>query len=58
MKDCRDCKHVTTPKGKSCCTMMRILTEKVCEKRLPFYPGVVIPILDEIADSCKRYKHA
>lgn len=55
-KDCRNCKYITTPKGKQCYTLSRILTEKVRDKGLPFYPGVVIPILDEIADNCKRYK--
>lgn len=55
--DCRDCKYVVTPKGHQCYTLSRILTEKVVDKGLPFSPEIVVPILDSIVDSCKRYKY-
>lgn len=56
MKECGNCIHVSTPKGKSCYTMTRRLKELVEDKGNPFIPRFVIPALKQIVDECKRYK--
>jgi len=55
-KDCGDCVHVTTPKGKQCYTMTRRLDELITSKNLAFVPEHVIPALDKIANECSRYE--
>ncbi len=56
LHDCIDCIHVSTPKGKQCHTISRVLKEKIRDKGLPFYPGNVIPVLDELGEKCKRFR--
>ena len=56
INDCADCIHLRTLKGKQCYTITRTLKERVRDKGLPFYPNIVIPILDELGEHCKRYK--
>ena len=56
-KECRNCVHVTTPKGAQCYTMTRQLKELVIDKNLAFVPWHVIPALNKIANECCRYKH-
>lgn len=51
-QECSNCIHVSTPKGKSCYTMTRRLSEIVGNK--PFIPVNVIPALDQIATTCSR----
>lgn len=55
-KKCENCIHITTPKGKQCYTLSRILNEEIRDKGLPFYPHNVIPVLDSIGVKCKRFK--
>jgi hypothetical protein len=54
--DCADCIHISTPKGKQCYTISRVLKEKTRDLGLPFYPGNVIPVLDELGEKCKRFR--
>lgn len=56
INDCADCFHLSTPKGKQCYTISRMIKEKIKEKGLPFDPTVVIPLLDELGEHCKRYQ--
>ena len=53
-RDCMKCIHKTTPKRKTCYTMTRRLDEELGDK--PFIPVHVIPIMNNIANTCKRYE--
>ena len=57
-KECGNCIHISTPKGKTCYTLTRRLSELVRGTGKLFIPSNVIPALDEIAKNCKRYKDA
>lgn len=57
-KKCENCAHLRTPKGKQCYTLSRILKEQVRDKGLPFFPNIVIPVLEKAGGTCKRYKEA
>jgi len=56
INDCADCVHISTPKGKQCYTISRMIKEKIRNKGLPLNPIIVIPLLDELGENCKRYK--
>lgn len=56
INDCADCIHVSTPKGKQCYTISRMITEKIRNKGLPLNPTILIPLLDELGENCKRYR--
>jgi len=53
-RECSNCIHVSTPNEKQCYTMTRRLTEIIGDNE--FSPANVIPALDNIAKTCKRYK--
>jgi hypothetical protein len=53
---CENCVHITTLRSKQCYTLSRILKEQVTDKGLPFFPNIVIPILEETGRTCKRFK--
>jgi len=53
---CADCVRLSTPKGKQCFTLSRVLKEKVGDKGLPFVPEFVIPVLEELGETCARFK--
>lgn len=55
-KECGDCIHITTPKKQQCYTLRRELKERVIDKGLPFFPEYVIPEMDNIANTCQRYR--
>lgn len=54
--DCADCTHLSTPKGKQCYTISRMIKEKTRNKGLPLDPTILIPLLDELGEHCKRYQ--
>lgn len=58
MNKCDNCVHLRTPKGQQCYTLSRILKEQVRDKGLSFFPSVVIPVLERIGRTCRRYKEA
>jgi hypothetical protein len=57
-RDCAKCMHVSTPAGNQCYTMTRRLKELISDAGKPFTPEFVVPALDQIADTCKRYEGA
>ncbi len=56
--DCVDCIHVSTPKGKQCYTISRMIQEKIRNKGLPLDPIILIPLLNKLGEYCKRYQGA
>lgn len=58
MRKCENCAHLATPKGTQCYTLARILKEQIRDKGLPFLPNVVIPVLERVGRTCKRYEKA
>jgi hypothetical protein len=56
MTKCESCSYISTPKGKQCYTITRTLKEQVRDKGLPFYPNIVIPVLEVLGKTCKRYR--
>jgi len=50
-RECSNCIHVSTPKGHKCYTLT-----KAIKYISPFIPSTVIPVMDELAMKCKRYK--
>ena len=57
-RECAKCIHAAAPGGEQCHTLTRRLKELVTDEGKPFYPSVVIPMLDQIARDCKRYEEA
>ena len=50
-RECSNCVHVSTPKGHQCYTLT-----KAIKNIHPFIPSTVIPVMDELAKNCRRYK--
>lgn len=56
INDCADCIHLSTPTGKQCNTISRMIKEKIRNKGLPLDPTILIPLLYELGEHCKRYR--
>ena len=50
-RECKNCAKNTTPKGKQCYTLTRLI-----KGTKPFIPQTVFPKMKEIAKNCKRFK--
>ena len=51
-RECRNCIHVSTPKAHVQCYTLT----KAIKNIHPFIPSEVIPVMDELAKNCKRFK--
>jgi hypothetical protein len=51
-RECGKCIHITTPKRRVQCYTLTNAIKNIS----PFYPENVIPVMDKLAENCKRYK--
>jgi len=50
-RECCNCIHIQTPKGHQCYTLTKAIKDIT-----PFIPENVIPVMDELAENCKRFE--